>query len=46
MSVDSLQKLVTLSPEYLACIEMNGDQLVFNRDKMKELLILQLESRA
>jgi hypothetical protein len=45
LSVDSLQKLLTMSPEYLACLEMNGDQLVFNRDKMQELLILQLESR-
>ena len=45
LSVDSLQKLLTMSPEYLACLEMNGDQLVFNRDKMQELLILQLKSR-
>lgn len=45
LSVDSLQKLLIMSPEYLACLEMNGDQLVFNRDKMQELLILQLESR-
>lgn len=45
LSVDSLQKLLTMSPEYLACLEMNGDQLVFNRDKMQKLLILQLESR-
>ena len=45
LSVDSLQKLLTMSPEYLACLEMNGDQLVFNRDRMQELLILQLESR-
>lgn len=45
LSVDAMQKLLTMQPEYLACLEMNGDQLVFNRDKMVELLIAQLESR-
>ena len=45
LSVDSMQKLLTMQPDYLACLEMNGDQLVFNRDKMVELLIAQLESR-
>lgn len=45
LSVDAMQKLLTMQPEYLACLEMNGDQLVFNRDKMVELLITQLESR-
>lgn len=43
LSVDAMQKLLTMQPEYLACLEMNGDQLVFNRDKMVELLIAQLE---
>ena len=43
LSVDAMQKLLTMQPEYLACLEMNGDQLVFNRDKMVELLITQLE---
>lgn len=45
LSVDTMQKLLTMQPEYLTCLEMNGDQLVFNRDKMVELLIAQLESR-
>mgnify|MGYP004596987187 CR=1 FL=1 len=45
LSVDAMQKLLTMQPEYLECLEMNGDQLVFNRDKMVELLIAQLESR-
>lgn len=45
LSVDSLQKLLTMSPDYIACLEMEGDQLIFNRDKMVELLIAQLESR-
>lgn len=43
LSVDAMQKLLTMQPEHLACLEMNGDQLVFNRDKMVELLIAQLE---
>lgn len=43
LSVDAMQKLLTMQPEYLACLEMNGDQLVFNRDKMVELLIAQLK---
>lgn len=43
LSVDAMQKLLTMQPEYLACLEMNGDQLIFNRDKMVELLITQLE---
>lgn len=45
LSVDSMQKLLTMQPEYLACLQMNGGQLEFNRDKMVELLIAQLESR-
>ena len=43
LSVDSLQKLLTMSPDYIACLEMEGDQLIFNRDKMVELLIVQLK---
>lgn len=45
LSVDSLQKLLTMSPDYIACLEMEGDQLIFNRDKMVGLLIAQLESK-
>lgn len=45
LSIDSMQKLLTMQPEYLACLQMNGGQLEFNRDKMVELLIAQLESR-
>lgn len=45
LSVDSLQKLLTMSPDYIACLEMEGNQLIFNRDKMVELLIAQLESK-
>ena len=34
LSVDSIQKLLTTSPEYLQFLKMDGDQLVFNRDAM------------
>ena len=34
LSVDSIQKLLTMSPEYLQFLKMDGDQLVFNRDAM------------
>lgn len=34
LSVDSIQKLLTMSPEYLQFLKMDGDQLVFNCDAM------------
>lgn len=34
LSVDSIQKLLTMSPEYLQFLKIDGDQLVFNRDAM------------
>lgn len=34
LSVDNIQKLLTMSPEYLQFLKMDGDQLVFNRDAM------------
>lgn len=34
LSVDSIQKLLTMSPEYLQFLKMDGDQLGFNRDAM------------
>lgn len=34
LSVDSIQKLLTMSPEYLQFLKMDGDQLVFSRDAM------------
>lgn len=43
LSVDAMQKLLTMQPEYLACLQLEGGQLQFNRDKMVELLITQLE---
>lgn len=45
LSVDAMQKLLTMQPEYLACLQLEGGQLQFNRDKMVELLIAQLKVR-
>ena len=46
LSVDTLQKLLTMSPEYLACLKLEGGQLSVNADAMKDLLITQLEAKA
>lgn len=46
LSVDTLQKLLTMSPEYLACLQLEGAQLSVNADAMKDLLITQLEAKA
>lgn len=46
LSVDTLQKLLTMSPEYLACLQLEGNQLSVNADAMKDLLITQLEAKA
>lgn len=46
LSVDALQKLLTMSPEYLACLQLEGAQLSVNADAMKDLLITQLEAKA
>lgn len=34
LSVDSIQKLLTMSPEYLQFLKMEGGQLVFNKEAM------------
>lgn len=46
LSVDALQKLLTMSPEYLACLQLEGEQLSVNADLMKDMLIKQLETKA
>lgn len=46
LSVDTLQKLLTMSPEYLACLKLEGGQLSVNADLMKDMLIKQLETKA
>lgn len=39
LSIDNYQKLMALSPEYLSCLKLEGDQLVFNEVAYKQLLI-------
>lgn len=46
LSVDAFQKLLTMSPEYLACLQLEGGQLSVNADLMKDMLIKQLETKA
>lgn len=46
LSVDALQKLLTMSPEYLACLQLEGEQLSVNADLMKDMLIKQLKTKA
>lgn len=46
LSVDALQKLLTMSPKYLACLQLEGGQLSVNADLMKDMLIKQLETKA
>lgn len=46
LSVDALQKLLAMSPEYLACLQLEGGQLSVNADLMKDMLIKQLETKA
>ena len=46
LSVDALQKLLTMSPEYLACLQLEGSQLSVNAGLMKDMLIKQLETKA
>lgn len=39
LSIDNYQKLMALSPDYLSCLKLEGDQLVFNEAAYKQLLI-------
>lgn len=39
LSIDNYQKLMALSPEYLSCLKLEGNQLVFNEAAYKQLLI-------
>lgn len=39
LSIDNYQKLMALSPDYLSCLKIEGDQLVFNEAAYKQLLI-------
>lgn len=39
LSIDNYQKLMALSPDYLSCLKLEGNQLVFNEAAYKQLLI-------
>lgn len=43
LSQDSWQKLLAMGPQYVACLEMEGDQLVFNKEKYVDLYKAQLQ---
>lgn len=43
LSIDNYQKLMALSPDYLSCLKLEGDQLVFNEAAYKQLLIDKLD---
>ncbi|MEF2730813.1 MAG: hypothetical protein U0O35_10510 [Faecalibacterium sp.] len=46
LSIDSIQKLLTMSPEYLACLRMEGNQLVFNKDALIAYTKAQIKAKA
>ena len=43
LSIDNYQKLMALSPDYLSCLKLEGDQLVFNEAAYKQILIDKLD---
>lgn len=45
LSQDNYQKLLAISPEYLKCLELEGNYLVFNKEAYKELYIAQIDSK-
>lgn len=46
LSIDSIQKLLTMSPEYLACLRMEGNQLVFNKEALIAYTKAQIKAKA
>lgn len=43
LSQDSIQKFMALDPKYTACLEMQGDKLVFNKDAFRALYVAELQ---
>ena len=43
LSLDSLQTLLTMSDEMLACLELENGQMTINGDKMKEMTLARLD---
>lgn len=46
LSQDSIQKFMVLDPKYTACLEMQGDKLVFNKDAFRALYVAELQELA
>ena len=46
LSQDSIQKFMALDPKYTACLEMQGDKLVFNKDAFRALYVAELQELA
>jgi hypothetical protein len=46
LSQDSIQKFMALNPKYTACLEMQGDKLVFNKDAFRALYVAELQELA
>ena len=46
LSQDSWQKLMAMGPQFVACLEMEGDQLVFNKEAYLALYKAQIEFMA
>lgn len=46
LSQDSIQKLMGLDVKYTACLELQGDKLVFNKEAFRALYVAQLQKLA
>ena len=46
LSQDSIQKFMALDPKYTACLEVQGDKLVFNKDAFRALYVAELKELA
>ena len=46
LSQDSIQKLMGLDVKYTACLDLQGDKLVFNKEAFRALYVEQLQKLA
>ncbi len=46
LSQDSIQKLMALNTKYVACLKLQGNQLVFNKDAFRDLYVQELKDLA
>lgn len=46
LSQDSIQKLMSLDVKYIACLDLQGDKLVFNKEAFRALYVEQLRKLA